>query len=92
MPGGYFAWRYIASEREEQLHFQKNETKLIVSNLAHVPVELLQAGKNLEGAKPVSGFDGESAWLGQGNYFLKSTISKRDSSLSRTDHRVSEWT
>ncbi len=69
--GGFFAWRYIASEREEQLHFQKNETKLIVSNLAHVPVELLKAGKNLEGAKSVGGFDGESAWLGQGNYFIK---------------------
>jgi formylglycine-generating enzyme required for sulfatase activity len=69
--GGYFAWRHIASEREEALHFQKSETKLIVSNLAHVSVDLLQAGKNLEGAKSVSGFDGESAWLGQGNYFIK---------------------
>ena len=75
--GGFFAWRYIASEREEQLHFQRNETQLIVSNLARVPVELLQAGKSLQEAKPVSGFDGQSAWLRQGNYFLKAQFPGR---------------
>ena len=69
--GGYFAWRHIANEREEQGHFQRSETKLIVANLAHVPVELLKAGKDLEGNKPVGGFDGESTWLGQGNYFIQ---------------------
>ena len=75
--GVFLTWRYIAGEREEQLHFQRNETKLIVSNLAKVPVTLFQAGRSLQEVKLVNEFGGESAWLKQGNYFLKAQFTAR---------------
>ncbi|MFN8007779.1 MAG: SUMF1/EgtB/PvdO family nonheme iron enzyme [Terriglobia bacterium] len=69
--GGLFSWRYLAKEREEQAHFERAETMLIVSNLAQVPLTLFQAGKNLDDAKPVDGFEAMGTWLKSGNYYLK---------------------
>lgn len=63
-------WR-AERERNEQLHYQREETELIVSNLINSRVALLKAGKNLADTAVVAAFNGERFWLPRGNYFLR---------------------
>lgn len=58
-------------ERQEQLHYAREESELIVSNLIDANVSLYKAGKNLSDTARVAEFDGERIWLPRGNYFLK---------------------
>ena len=68
--GGWFAANYFRDDREQKNHFEREETKLIVANLAKAPVRLFKAGKKLEDAVEIKGFNGEAAWLPRSNYFL----------------------
>lgn len=63
-------WR-TERERNEQLHYQREETELIVSNLMGARVALFKAGKNLADTTRVAAFNGERIWLPRGNYFLR---------------------
>lgn len=62
-----------SAEREaaEQLHYEREETELIVSPLPHSSLQLFKAGKNLGDTARVASFNGERMWLGRGNYFLQ---------------------
>ncbi len=74
---GAIAWRFTAQEREEQLHYERNETKLVVVNRANTALSLFRAGKKLQEATQVSEFNGSQIWLKPGNYFLKCDSSGR---------------
>lgn len=69
--GVLLAWRFTASEREEKLHYDRNETEVVVSNLTAAPLRLFQAGKSLQDATEIVSFDGKRIWLSQGNYLLR---------------------
>lgn len=69
--GGGLALWWVGREREEQRHYEREETEVIVSNFAHSSLSLFKAGKNLQDATSVSTFNGERIWLSRGNYFLK---------------------
>ncbi|HUJ22760.1 MAG TPA: SUMF1/EgtB/PvdO family nonheme iron enzyme [Bryobacteraceae bacterium] len=68
--GGLAAWRSAERERNEELQYQRGETELIVTNLAHARLRLFRAGANLEDAKEIGEFGG-GRWLSAGNYFLR---------------------
>jgi iron(II)-dependent oxidoreductase len=69
---GWFIIRQQAEgERQEQLHYDREETELIVSNLLGAQVHLYKAGKNLSDTTRVTEFNGERLWLPRGNYFLQ---------------------
>jgi formylglycine-generating enzyme required for sulfatase activity len=55
----------------ERLHFEREETELIISNVPRAQLTLFKAGKNLQDAAALPSFDGERTWLSRGNYFLK---------------------
>jgi hypothetical protein len=63
-----------AQEHGEQLHFEREESELIVANVANASLHLFKAGKNLHDTTCVSTFNGERLWLPRGNYFLQSTL------------------
>ena len=58
-------------ERTEQLHYEREETELIVSNLLGAKISLFKAGKNLADTRRIVEFNGERIWLRRGNYFLR---------------------
>ena len=69
---GWMLTRWPAArERDEQLHYAREETELIVSNLLSAQVQLYKAGKNLSDTTRVAEFNGERLWLPRGNYFLR---------------------
>ena len=74
--GGIFTYRYLSGEQEETGHYQREETELIVSNLAQATMRLYRAGNNLAGAAPVPEFNGSRIWLRKGNYFLEAVLPK----------------
>ncbi|HSP06142.1 MAG TPA: SUMF1/EgtB/PvdO family nonheme iron enzyme [Acidobacteriota bacterium] len=61
---------YSKREKEQQQHYQNEETRVTVSNIAGAAVELFQAGSTMEDAKPVRPA-GSTFWLRRGNYFLR---------------------
>jgi formylglycine-generating enzyme required for sulfatase activity len=64
-------WRYFRSdERAESLHYEREETNVVVSNVAGANYTLFKAGNKIEDANSVSQ-TGETFWLPRGNYFLK---------------------
>lgn len=74
----WFTWNHHRQdEAADQLHYERNETELVVSNLSNAAVQLFGAGNALESATLVSGFDGSSIWLHPGNYFLNITHNGR---------------
>ena len=72
-------FRQIEFERNEQSHFDREETLLTISNPARATIRLFKAGRDLQGAKLVEPFNGESAWLSKGNYFLQARQQDRTS-------------
>jgi formylglycine-generating enzyme required for sulfatase activity len=58
-------------EQEDDLHYERHETELLVSNLSHATLTLFRAGKSLSDASRIDAFDGSSIWLPTGNYFLQ---------------------
>ncbi len=66
-------WQAVyAPDLEEQGRFDRGETEVIVSNETNDRLDLFKAGKHLNDARGISGFNGERIWLPQGNYFLRS--------------------
>jgi len=62
---------FRSSGRSESLHYEREETELIISNIPRAQLTLFQAGKDLQDAVAMSPIDGERTWLSKGNYFLK---------------------
>lgn len=63
---------FTAREEKEQEHYQRQESKLLVSPLADARVTLYKAGKNLSDTTRIVSFSEEPLWLPPGNYFLRS--------------------
>ncbi len=57
--------------RDEQAHFEHNETHFLVSQASGLRPMLFKAGKDLSGAVRDPSFSGISAWLPPGNFFLE---------------------
>ncbi len=63
---------YLRSdERGERLHYEHEETELIISNIPDAHLTLFKAGTNLQDALTMPVMNGERTWLPRGNYFLK---------------------
>lgn len=64
-------WTYFRSDqRAERLHFESEETEVVVADLAGANHTVFKAGNNLQDAAPVAAV-AETFWLPRGNYFLK---------------------
>lgn len=61
---------FRGNDANERLHYEREETELIVSNPARAGLSLFKAGKNLDDAVLIP-FSDERTWLAKGNYFLK---------------------
>lgn len=68
--GAVFVWSFGARERDERIHFERDETRLIITNLSGGAVHLYKAGVRLEKAIEVP-YAGDQVWLEPGNYFLE---------------------
>lgn len=68
--GGIFGWNFAARQRADQVHFERDETHLIVTNLLDGVVHLYKAGDRLEDATELP-YPGDRIWLEPGSYFLK---------------------
>jgi formylglycine-generating enzyme required for sulfatase activity len=62
---------YRSSALQEQLHFEREETELIVSNTSGAGASLFRAGNSLHAAAAVARATGGPVWLPRGNYFLR---------------------
>jgi formylglycine-generating enzyme required for sulfatase activity len=62
---------YRSNAREEQGHYDREETQTFLTNLAGANVTLFKAGSSIEGAVVIPEFKPEGMWLPRGNYFLK---------------------
>ncbi len=69
--GGVFAYRLAEGERQERVHYERQETLLVVSNLSHASLRLFKAGKSVANEEPISPFDGKQIWLQAGDYFVE---------------------
>jgi formylglycine-generating enzyme required for sulfatase activity len=62
---------YRSNAGEEQLHYEREETQLFLTNLAGANVTLFRAGSSIEAAVAMSEIEPEGMWLPRGNYFLQ---------------------
>ena len=62
---------FRSNARYERLHYEREETELIISNIPRAHLTLFKAGKDLREAVPMPDGVGEQTWLPAGNYFLK---------------------
>jgi formylglycine-generating enzyme required for sulfatase activity len=69
--GSVLAYRIAQSSFEEQLHYEKEETELIVSPTRKAELRLFRAGKELGDTREIPSFNHFSVWLPKGNYFLR---------------------
>ena len=72
--GAWAAVRHLRGERGERVHFERQETDLVIANLANAPLHLFKAGKSLSDAVEVKGFNGSRVWLPRDDYFLKAGL------------------
>jgi formylglycine-generating enzyme len=75
--GGVLAYRLAERERTERLHYEREETLLVVANLARASLRLFEAGRVLSDAKPIPTFDGKQIWLPAGKYFVEAVLTSR---------------
>jgi len=68
--GAILGLGWVESQRNEQVHFNREETLLLVSNPSRSAIRLFMSGRTLQEAKPLEPFNGKSIWLPKGNYFL----------------------
>ena len=69
---------YLRSdERDERLHYEREETELLISNIPGAHHTLFKAGKSLQDALAMPRIGGERIWLSKGNYFLEVEQSAR---------------
>jgi formylglycine-generating enzyme required for sulfatase activity len=71
--------RWLESQRSEQIHFDREETLLLVSNPARAAIQLFKSGRNLQEAIPLGPLNGKPIWLPKGNYFLLARQNDRTS-------------
>jgi formylglycine-generating enzyme required for sulfatase activity len=62
---------FRSDERHERLHYERDETEVIISNIPGAHLTLFKAGKNLQNAVAMPPIVGERIWLAKGNYFLE---------------------
>ena len=62
---------FRSSNRCESLHYEREETELIISNTPRAQLTLFKVGKSLQDALAMSSIAGDQTWLSKGNYFLK---------------------
>ena len=55
----------------DRLHFEREETELVVTNAAGASVRLFRAGPSLNEAAEIPAFDGQRQWLARGGYFVQ---------------------
>ncbi|MDZ7343189.1 MAG: formylglycine-generating enzyme family protein [candidate division KSB1 bacterium] len=67
---GLFAVWLSDREHHEQLHFERDETELIVANASRATLHLFKAGKSLDDTVRLATFNGNRIWLPRGNYLL----------------------
>ena len=67
----FLVYRYFEAERAEQIHYEREETELVVVNTTDVRLTLYRAGNKIGGAQIIPEFGGERIWLTKGNYFLQ---------------------
>jgi len=51
--GAIASWRFVAADRAEELHYQRSESELVVTNPAHAPLRFFRAGSSLEEAREI---------------------------------------
>lgn len=69
---GALTLRYLRSNtRAEALHYEREETELIISNDTGANPTLFKAGNSFQDAIPISSKAEDRIWLPRGNYFLK---------------------
>src|SRR6266568_2200610 len=68
---------FRSDERHERLHYEREETEVIISNIPAAHLTLFKAGKNLQDAVAMPPISGERIWLPRGNYFLKADQAAR---------------
>ena len=61
--------------RDERLRYEREETRVIVSNIGDAQVTLFRAGQNLQDTQPLPRTNNEEAWLPKANYFVKIELS-----------------
>lgn len=66
--GSMFYFR--SDERRERLHYESEETEVVISNIPGAHVTLFKAGKNIQDAVALQPIVGDRIWLPKGNYFL----------------------
>jgi formylglycine-generating enzyme required for sulfatase activity len=62
---------YRSNAREEQRHYEREETQFLLTNLPNANVNLFKSGGNIEAAVLIPEFKAEGMWLPRANYFLK---------------------
>ncbi|HSB28508.1 MAG TPA: SUMF1/EgtB/PvdO family nonheme iron enzyme [Pyrinomonadaceae bacterium] len=62
---------YRSNAREEQLHYDREETQFFLANLAGANVSLFKAGNSLDTSVLLPELNPEGRWLSRANYFLK---------------------
>ncbi|SRR6266545_93708 len=68
---------FRSDERHERLHYEREETELLISNIPGAHFTLFKAGKSLQDALAMPPIGGERIWLSKGNYFLEVEQSAR---------------
>ena len=72
--GGVFAYRLAERERLEEAHYEREETMLVVANLAQAPLRLFKSRRSIDDPEPISGFEGSNIWLPIGDYFVEAEL------------------
>ena len=73
--GGVFAYRLVEHERLERLHYEREETLLVVANLAQASLRLVKSRRSISDAEPISRIEGSQVWLPIGDYFVEAELS-----------------
>jgi len=77
--GAWAAVRYWRGADGERIHFERQETELVITNLAGGQLALFKAGKSLQEAAEIKPFNGARAWLPRGDYFLQAGLPNQSS-------------
>jgi formylglycine-generating enzyme required for sulfatase activity len=68
---------FRSDERQDRLHYEREETEVRISNIPRAHLTLFKAGKSLQDAVAMPAISGEPIWLPKGNYFLEVDQSAR---------------
>ena len=60
-----------SNERQDQLHYERKETELLLSDIARASATLFKTGRELPDSVEMPRVNAQSTWLSPGNYFLK---------------------